>query len=330
MKKIIFIFILTLSLYAKENSYELGKGFQIPSLPFYVGAYMSLDYKNMTNENIYRIDDLAVLGYGDYDKFSYMAEVEYKEFLSKTYKGDESYISRDMQLHIERVYIDYNYNENYMFRIGKYNSPIGFWNLLPVNVLKQTTSNPISTNIIYPKFTTGGGLSYSSFNEGELKIELLLQESVDLDDEYNNYKINQHYGISTLYEKDEYSLKFNSGYFHRIEDNISEDKLYYLLLSAKYETENYQLLSEIGYQQSSTQITTPYAGYIQWLYRFTEQHLGALRFEAYDDNMNKKKDEIGILSYTYRPSYPIAIKSEYQLHSISQENQILFSFSVLF
>lgn len=319
-----------LSLYAKESSYELGKGIQVDSLPFYIGGYVSFDYRNKGNENRYRADDIAVLGYGNYDKFSYMAEVEYKGFYAQTYKGDTKYLEKDTKLHSERIYVDYNFDENYIFRVGKYNSPIGFWNLLPVNVLRQTTSNPVSKDIIFPQFTTGAGVTYSSFDEGELKIELMLQNNEDLDDDYNNYKIDKHYGLGILYEADEYSIKLNSGYFHRIGNNILQDKLYYLLLSAKYETEKYQLLSEIGYQQSETKVTTPYAGYVQGLYRFTEQHLGAIRFESYDDKVKNKSEDIAIFSYTYRPSYPIAIKSEYQFHSISEENQFLFSISVLF
>jgi len=270
------------------------------------------------------------MGYGNYDKFSYMLELEFKElYVYKDHHGVTS-TENDTHLYTERVYVDYNLDENYLLRAGKYNSNIGFWNLLPVNVLRQTTSNPMTSEIIYPKFSTAIGASYSSFEEGELKIELLAQHNKDLDDEYNNYKIDEHYGIDVLYEENEYSVKFDAGYFHRIEENILEDKLYYLLLSAKYDTEKYQFLSEIGYQKSSTQITTPYAGYIQGLYRFTEQHLGAIRLEAYDNHLMKKKDKIGIMSYTYRPSYPIALKFEYQLHSISEENQILLSLSVLF
>ncbi|MDQ1244698.1 MAG: hypothetical protein QG565_1038, partial [Campylobacterota bacterium] len=51
---------------------------------------------------------------------------------------------------------------------------------------------------------------------------------------------------------------------------------------------------------------------------------------SYDDNLNATDDDMLIFGYTYRPLYPIAIKSEYQFHSQSDQNQFLFSFSVLF
>lgn len=330
MYKIIVLLLLVLSLRA-ESQYELGKGVQVASLPLYLGGYLSLDYRQIDEEKRYSIDDLALLGYGSYDKFSYMAEFEYKSLYVHTKSKDDCQIQKDTSLHTERLYLDYNYNDNYMLRAGKYNSPIGFWNLLPINVLKPTTSYPTTSNIIFPKFTTGLDISYSSYIENGLHIDLMAQNNDDFDNKYNNYKIDKHYGINLLYEKDAYSLKANAGYFHTIEEEIlTSENLYYFLVSAKIDTETYELLSEIGYQQSADKITTPYAGFIQGLYRFTDQHIGIIRVESYEDKGNNESDEIAIFAYTYRPIYPIAVKSEYQFHSISAYNQFLFSLSVLF
>jgi hypothetical protein len=329
MRYIALVFIFLLSLHADEE-YQLGKGVQVGSLPLYIGGYFSLDYKHTDDIDRYRIDDLAVLGYGDYEKFSYLAEFEFKEMYVETHENGVKDSTNNDKLYTERLYIDYNFNENYMLRVGKYNSPIGFWNLLPVNVLRETTSNPMSTSIIFPKFTTGLGTSYLSYGVGELKVDVMLQHNNDIDDEYNNYKIDEHYAFGVSYERDDYTLKLNGGYFHNLNNYILQDNLYYFLLSAKYESDKYQILSEIGSQKSKSDFTTDYALYVQGLYRFNEQHIGIIRVESYDDNLNATDDDMLIFGYTYRPLYPIAIKSEYQFHSQSSQNQFLFSFSVLF
>ncbi len=341
MYKIIIILALVMSSYAQEE-YQLGEGMQVASLPLYVGGYFSSDYKNRDNVISYSLDDIAILGYGDYDKFSYMAEFEYKSFYVETHTGDTVDITKDRKLHTERVYLDYKLNENYMFRVGKYNSPIGFWNLLPVNVLRDTTSSPVSLNILFPKFTTGAGISYSSYNGGETKIDLMLQNNSDLDSDYNNYTVDRHYGFNFSYEKEDYTFKLNGGYFRNImsyspiepdephELLVHPQDLYYFLLSGKYDTPNYQLLGEIGTQRKESEFTTNYAGYIQGLYRFSEQHIGVVRLESYDDTLHDMKDDIAIVGYTYRPIYPVAIKSEYQIHSLHLENQFIFSFSMMF
>ncbi len=329
MRYIALVFIFLLSLQADEE-YQLGKGVQVGSLPLYIGGYFSLDYKHTDDIDRYRVDDLAVLGYGDYEKFSYLAEFEFKEMYVETHENDVKDSTNNDKLYTERLYIDYNFNENYMLRVGKYNSPIGFWNLLPVNVLRETTSNPMSTLIIFPKFTTGLNTSYLSYGEGELRVDVMLQHNNDIDDEYNNYKIDEHYGFGISYERDDCTLKLNGGYFHNLNNYITQDNLYYFLLSAKYESQKYQILSEIGSQKSKSDFTTDYALYLQGLYRFNEQHIGVIRVESYDDNLNATDDDMLIFGYTYRPLYPIAIKSEYQFHSQSNQNQFLFSFSVLF
>ncbi|MCK4974883.1 MAG: hypothetical protein KAR81_06490, partial [Sulfurimonas sp.] len=86
MRKIILIFVCLLTLQADEE-YQLGKGVQVGSLPLYIGGYFSLDYKHMNSIDRYRIDDVAVLGYGNYKKFSYMLELEFKELYVETHQN---------------------------------------------------------------------------------------------------------------------------------------------------------------------------------------------------------------------------------------------------
>ena len=329
MYKIILILLLGLYLQAQDK-YELGNGLQISSYPIYLGGYFSVDYRNMNNENRYRLDDLSLLSYGSYDKFSYMTEVEYKHLYIKTYTPNTSSSNSDTNLYIERLYVDYNYNENYIFRAGKYNSPIGFWNLLPINVLRDTTSSPYMIKNIFPEFTTGINFSYTSFEDDEIKIDVMLQHNEDLDDNYNNYKIDTHYGFGILYEKEQYSLKLNAGYFKQVDTQNLFKNRNYILFAEKYETEKYQIMGEVGYQSSNNKTTTPYSSYMQGLYRFTPQHIGVLRVESYKNKLTNIKDSLAIVGYTYRPVYPVSFKSEYQFHSIKKENKVLLSLSVMF
>ena len=327
MKKLLLIFFLLFGLHANEE-YNLGEGLQVGSLPFYLGGYISADYKKTEDETRYRVDDIALLAYGNYEKFSYLAELEFKEFYTYIDKNGETSSEKDRHLYTERVYADYTHDENFMFRFGKYNSNVGFWNLLPINVLRETTSSPMSVSILFPKFTTGIDASYTSFSDSELKINTTLQHNGGIEDGYNNYSVDKHYGFGVSYEKDDYVFKFNSGYFHT--KDFTDHDLFYALASAKYETNSIQILTEIGSQKDKDQFTTKYAGYIQGLYRFNEHHIGVLRAESYEHTIANQNDNIMIVGYTYRPLYPIAIKTEYQFHKLDDNNQLIFSFSVLF
>lgn len=326
MRKILLIFLFLTHLYSQEE-YQLGDGVQVGELPLFVGGYFSLDYKQTENSKRYRVDDIALLLYGGSNKFSYVSELEFKEFYVQTDTKNTSTITRDHNLYIERLYLDYNLDENYLLRIGKYNSPIGFWNLLPVNVLRETTSNPIGSSLLFPKFTTGLYASYTRFEDEEIQIDLILQDNASISDDYNNYEANTHYGIGLSYGVDDYVLKLNAGYF---KENESHTFHYYALISAKYDVDDYQIITEIGTQSINQVHVTNHAAYLQGLYRFTPKHIGILRLESYHDNATEMEDNFVVAGYTYRPLYPIALKAEYQKHSLESQDQVLLSFSVMF
>ncbi|MEO1953966.1 MAG: porin [Campylobacterales bacterium] len=326
---IAFLFFLSSFLYAQDE-YVLGEGYQVGDSPIYLGGYFSVDYRKKDEEDRYRVDDISFMSYGGNDTLSYLAEFEFKEFYVETRDNENSTTERNHKLYIERLYVDYNIDENYNLRLGKYNSPIGFWNLMPINVLRETSSSPILNNIIYPKYTTGLDLSYSTFSQGELKLDFILQDNTAIDDDdYNNYDIDKHYALGISYEEDDYTYKVNGGYFSKRDKQIEISDYTYALISARYDDERYQFLAEAGIQNSKEKDHN-YAGYVQGLYRFTYQHIGVIRLESYKDELQNKNDNIAIFGYTYRPLYPVALKAEYQQHSADNENQIIFSFSVLF
>lgn len=111
MRNLLILFLIFFSLKANDI-YTLGEGVQMNSLPVYVGAYFSVDYQDTESSQIYRIDDLALLVYGNNDKLSYMAEVEYKELYTKTYTASSTLSTQNNHIYIERLYLEYNYNEN--------------------------------------------------------------------------------------------------------------------------------------------------------------------------------------------------------------------------
>ena len=333
MKNIILLlasFFILLSAQEKDDAYQLGQGMQIGSLPIYVGGYFSTDYERNDKVTIYDLDDLAFISYGNYEKFSFMAELEYKELYVKTKVGDRTFTTKDTHLYIERLYIDYTLNENYMIRVGKFNSPIGYWNIVPINVLRDTSSHPITSDILFPMFTTGALLNYTSYNKGEIKIDIALQNNDDLEDDYNNYIVDRHYGIGITYTQNNLSLKFNSGMFEKVPEYFSKKQLYYILLSLEYDSDDFKIMSELGSQKSDNEFTTDYAGYLQGLYRLNEKHNLILRAESFKTTLISTAQHTAIVGYTYRPIYPVAIKAEYQFRSSSRSNKLLLSFSMMF
>ncbi len=327
-----FLLLITLLKAEEQSSYQLGEGVQLGSLPLYLGGYFSLDYKSAKKEyRHYRLDDVAFLMYGEHEKFSYLAELEFKEFYTYIKEDNQSArTEKNTHLHLERLFVDYSYDDTSTFRLGKYNTPIGYWNLLPINILRDTTSSPKVTTILFPRFSTGVGYKHEVFGRlSEHTLNIIAQYNDDFDKTYNNYNVDSHFGVGYRFDKDAFSFKVDGGYFHLKPTQPNQDR-YYLLLATKYENEQYKITAEVGRQQSSNKATTPYALYIQGLYHIAQKHSLIVRYEAYKENIGGSKDSFGVFGYTYRPLYPVAIKAEYQLHDTSINDQFLFSFSVLF
>ncbi|MCD6259073.1 MAG: hypothetical protein J7J31_05660 [Helicobacteraceae bacterium] len=331
------IFALTVVIADEGDKYTLGEGVKIPDIPLYVGGYISTDYTyfNEQKHNRYSIDDIAFLAYGNINKFSYLAELEYKEFYVKEW-GTADSSQKHTELLVERIFATYNIDDNYKVELGKFNSPIGFWNLTPINVLRETSSKPQSSVLLFPKYTTGINLEYTHFLDYEVKINLLLQENNDLDDKYNNFDIDALYAFGLEYGRSDFHVRIDGGYFHSKQALLQCRDISYLLTSFKLDREKYQLMGEIGTQFFRDKMIVPHAGYLQGVYRLSEKHALISRLESYEryelfgDKENRIQDAIAIFGYTYRPLYPVAFKAEYQFHSQEDQERALFSFSVLF
>ena len=327
------MFILTI-LQAKE--YELGEGYQLGKSPIYLGGYLSLDYTKYTKDNLKKesLNDMAFLSYGSYNKFSYMAEMEFKNYYVRTYTNGKKSTTKDTKLYAERLYADYNANENFMLRFGKYNSSVGYWNLTPINVLRDTTSSPVSTNVIFPKYTTGVDLKYHFFTQSEVAVNITLQDNNSLDEEYNNFYVNKHFGLGLQYSYENLSLKLNGGYFHKKNQALTYVDNYYAYLSFLYDNDTLKLMGGLGHRDDNKIDAVKLATYLQATYEISSHHYPVVRLEHYDTQINIEnnisKDSSAIVGYTYRPIYPVAFKVEYQFHSNKTLDKFITSFSVMF
>ena len=179
-------------LYANDLKYKLGHGFQLGELPIYVGGYFSFEYEDVFEQDrSLKLDDVALMVYGEYNSFSYMMELEANDMYSEVY-GNEDADEVNEHFHIERLYADYAFNESYTLRVGKYNSLVGIWNRIPINVLRDTSSNPLISTKLFPQFTTGLNLKYSSNKSNDMILNVMMQENEDFDnlistDIYNNF-----------------------------------------------------------------------------------------------------------------------------------------------
>lgn len=324
---IIATWLLFLSHSLSAGEYQFGHGLEI-SDSLSVGGYISSEFESKPHENIATLDDVAVLAYGNIDPMlSYLVELEAPGFYSKNLTNGEE--SGSQRFHIERLYADIWMADAFNFRIGKQITPIGYWNTEPINVLRDTTSNPLHTMLMFPKFLTGIDMHGYVPEMNGLQYHLFGQKNHDFDEQYINLPNTHFFGAVV-----EQELNMESSLGGGIGDFITIDRIRnrFAQINYKYDDGQWQWMGEamIARKSDGVKQANSTAAYLQSLYRFNPQHALVSRLEHYNDRYSGYKDDIFIAGYSYRPIYPISLKGEYQWHSQRDENKFLFSFSVLF
>lgn len=329
MQYIILILFSLAILHASEKTeYQIGKGYSFDKM-LTVGGYFSSEYANGESERSFKVDDVAVMAYGELTpQLNYMVEFEAVSFYTYDFKTDTD--KSNTVFHAERVYLDYRFSDNLDVRVGKQITPIGYWNLQPINVLRDTTSNPLYSRYLFPKFLTGVALSGFVGNSFDTTYQIFAQETQDLDKSYINISTDHFVGATIEHELTmQSSIGGGIGQF----TTLQNDTFNFAVINGKYTGEPFEVSAEYMFRKNSSKSVKndkSMGGYVQLLYPVSEQHALVSRYEYFDDNDVIGKDQIFLFGYSYRPIYPISFKAEYQWHEQSSQNKFLASFSVLF
>ncbi len=320
MKKIYTILALFFYSLFAQDEFSLGK--EIKNSGIYLGGYFSIEYYDEKNKKTFEIDDIDLITYGEFEKFDFLSELE----LSDSYKkvsGEESFEETHKKIHIERLYITYYFENDDTLNIGKFNSEIGFWNTIPINVLRPTTSSPHLVTNMFPKFTTG--LSYKKNISGKYLQDIIFtfQNSEDIGESYNNFPLKKHYAIGFDFEEDFYRLRAGGGYFrYEKKDNR------YLFAAFKKEGEKFDWQGEWALRIDDKKRYL-HDFYIQNIWHTYEKFDTVFRVERYKDTVLYFKEWNFTAGGIYRPWPNLVIKGEFERHTHTN-NRFSFSLSMMF
>jgi len=313
---------------AQAEPYELGLGYKAHE-KITIGGYFSSEFSQGENIQEVAVDDVALLAYGNLsENFSFLAEIESVGFYVYDFENNVS--NSNTKPAIERLYADYKVSDYVSFRVGKQITPIGYWNLQPINVLRETTSSPRLSREMFPKFVTGLQIQGIIPIDESIHYTVYLQNTGDMDAKYVNIAVDQHYGF-TLEKSfsDTWSAGGSAGKFS--ETNL--DSTRYVQLNSRIDKGQYTFLVE-GIVDYHTPKFLPKAKstaiYAQFEYRLQPRHAVIVRAESFRDDRASLHEKVGVLGYSYRPQFPVSLKLEYQWHADSDNNRLVGSFSVLF
>lgn len=311
---VLLLFSLTRSLCADD---AMAYGWNIPGTPLFLGGHVSMNYDDDAKEEKKVIfDDIALQFYANSDRVSLLGEIE---------ASDVPVDHITLAMRIERLRLDWYVNDETTFTAGKFNSDIGFWNQIPINILQDTTTYPNMLEYVFPKLTTGL-MAAHSFDEDDARLSLTIQHNNDFDKHYNNIITDRHYALAYRQTTAYFTWRFNAGYYR-----TSDTKRYfYGGIGVRRETRHYTLTGELFTRQGNKHRNIPYDGYCQLTWHMMHRHDLAFRTEYYRDQTLKVRENISLVGYTYRPIPAVALKAEMVRHTQLPKSRFVLSVSAMF
>ncbi len=315
------------------GSYELGQGLRVPGTDFTLGGYASTELDSLKyTPTTLRASDLSLfLWWENQGKFKFFSELDTENALNYRYgrlSGGERYLS------LERLYLDYAYNPTVRFRLGKFLTPIGRWNLIHADPLVWTTSRPLVTINVFPTNVTGAMLTNTLLLSGKsIEVSLYGSSGADLRPNPAEDPFTEASGghvIIPLYQNAQ--LGFSYANFEQRNERGERKNL--LGSDFIWSHNRYEVSSEAIYRYSDRGPSWSEHGiFIQGVAPLTARWYAVGRYEVFHEagTNNNLQIQIAGLSFRYRPSLVFKIEIDHTTNiDINASDGFLSSVSVLF
>lgn len=142
--------------------YRLGHGYRLGDSGVTLGGYASAEVLRPSGRPWgFQVEDISLFVTAEKGRWRFFSETEVNEALSAG-QGDAFGINR-ARFDAERLHLDYTFAEELKFRIGKFLTPVGRWNLIHADPLVWTTSRPRVTAGPFAPHVTGV-MAFGDFN----------------------------------------------------------------------------------------------------------------------------------------------------------------------
>lgn len=136
--------------------YVAGRGLRLGRTGLHIGGFTTLEIdKEEDQPGSVDLDSVNFLvTWQPVDFFRAFAEIEVGHLL--TYDMGTGETSSNPDANFERLYADLSRNDSLNLRIGKFQTPVGIWNLIPAEPFTWTATDPILVENAFDEHQTGG------------------------------------------------------------------------------------------------------------------------------------------------------------------------------
>jgi hypothetical protein len=140
-----------------HDPYNLGQGLNFPQQNLVVGGYLSLYFSSLKRQDwVLEPRDISLfISKTLTSRWQLFTEMEVGDALQASPDG---ITGKHAELDLERLYADYRATEAINFRLGKYLTPVGRWNVIHADPLVWTADRPVTTTAPFARHATGAML----------------------------------------------------------------------------------------------------------------------------------------------------------------------------
>lgn len=324
--------------------YELGRGLQLPAMNLIFSGYGALRASHLEGQDT-RLDlrDLSLFTiWQPAPRWQVFSEVEAESLFVVDGRGLEA---SDIEVAVERLYVDYAASDTLTLRAGRYLTPFGRWNLVHADPLVWTVSRPLVTQLAIPDHGSGAALLGSvSLGADTLDYTLYVDDSADLDPvngeaDFEDFDADglsndfRHAGGGQVRyhffgERAELAASYASYRFADLPGRMHAAGLDGMLRWRRLE-----LSGEFAWRDNGRRFEQDdWGGFAQAVVRLVGQIHGIGRIEHYRSGILERDVSRATLGLTWRPLPPLSFKLEYSAGTDRElaPDGVQMSFSMLF
>ena len=207
--------------------YHLGQGLRIGDSGLTLGGYGSVRYEALrAHEPQLTLSAFSLfVSWDSGTRVHFFSELELED-LTIT-QEERSFGARNNSFELERLYADVYLSEVATFRLGKFLTPIGRWNLIHADPLVWTTSRPLITFRSFATDTTGGMLYGSLLPLGkDLDYSVYLEVTDDLDPDHREGPFSEAAGLHLTTHLGSTEVGFSYTHFTREAERNEKENLF--------------------------------------------------------------------------------------------------------
>jgi hypothetical protein len=221
-------------------------------------------------------------------------------------------VDSDPDATIERLHGDLMLDDAMNLRVGKFQTPVGRWNLVPAEPFVWTANEPIQVERAFDEFQTGGAIYGSTYPGGRTLEYWLYGQFVDpLDPEPDEHLADRGAGGRVQYGT-ELGWSVGASYLASQRDRRWE---HLGGLDAKWTRDRFELQTELVYQHGRIFNRDLWGVYVQGVYEVLPHFHVVGRYEYFDERNSNQDPHVFDVGLAWIPKPWLHVKLTYRATS---------------